>query len=167
MVGSMNIKGDSLSSLRFGRMKTFLMTNIIAVTGILVATSSDYTALLVFRALFGFGVKGGWMVGYVLCAFAFVAGGLVLLLPKTKGVPLPDTADDTECPNRRGIFLAHTPTGHFIRNACTSTYSCDYLISQSCGSRAMHKIIMGQELWLMFTTSECGKNVISVISTVA
>ncbi|XP_051500737.1 solute carrier family 22 member 2-like isoform X2 [Myxocyprinus asiaticus] len=101
MVGSMNIKGDSLSSLRFGRMKTFLMTNIIAVTGILVATSSDYTALLVFRALFGFGVKGGWMVGYVLCAFAFVAGGLVLLLPKTKGVPLPDTADDTECPNRR------------------------------------------------------------------
>ncbi|XP_051511779.1 solute carrier family 22 member 2 [Myxocyprinus asiaticus] len=52
---------------KFGRMKSFLMTNIfIVVTGILVATSPNYIALLVFRALFGFGVKGGWMVGYVL-----------------------------------------------------------------------------------------------------
>ncbi|XP_051954840.1 solute carrier family 22 member 2 [Xyrauchen texanus] len=52
---------------KVGRKKSFLMTNIfIVVTGILVATSPNYTALLVFRALFGFGVKGGWMVGYVL-----------------------------------------------------------------------------------------------------
>ncbi|KAK7151103.1 hypothetical protein R3I93_012137 [Phoxinus phoxinus] len=52
---------------KYGRMKSFLMTNFfIAVTGILVATSPNYIALLVFRVLFGFGVKGGWMVGYVL-----------------------------------------------------------------------------------------------------
>ncbi|XP_048063500.1 solute carrier family 22 member 2 [Megalobrama amblycephala] len=52
---------------KYGRMKSFLMTNLfIGVTGILVATSPNYIALLVFRALFGFGVKGGWMVGYVL-----------------------------------------------------------------------------------------------------
>lgn len=43
------------------------MTNfVIGLTGILVATSTNYIALLVFRVLFGFGVKGGWMVGYVL-----------------------------------------------------------------------------------------------------
>ncbi|XP_059368242.1 solute carrier family 22 member 2-like isoform X1 [Carassius carassius] len=52
---------------KYGRMKSFLMTNFfIGVTGILVATSPNYIALLVFRVLFGFGVKGGWMVGYVL-----------------------------------------------------------------------------------------------------
>ncbi|NP_998315.1 solute carrier family 22 member 2 [Danio rerio] len=52
---------------KYGRMKSFLMTNFfIGVTGILVATSPNYISLLVFRALFGFGVKGGWMVGYVL-----------------------------------------------------------------------------------------------------
>ncbi|KAL1254026.1 hypothetical protein QQF64_016255 [Cirrhinus molitorella] len=33
-------------------------------------------------------------------ALAFVAGGLVLLLPETKGVPLPETIDEIECPNR-------------------------------------------------------------------
>lgn len=33
-------------------------------------------------------------------ALAFVAGGLVLLLPETKGVPLPETIDDIECPKR-------------------------------------------------------------------
>ncbi|KAM9338951.1 solute carrier family 22 member 2-like [Symphorus nematophorus] len=32
---------------------------------------------------------------------AFVAGGLVLLLPETRGVPLPDTIDDIEFPNRK------------------------------------------------------------------
>ncbi|XP_007573311.1 PREDICTED: solute carrier family 22 member 3-like [Poecilia mexicana] len=31
---------------------------------------------------------------------AFVAGGLVLLLPETRGVPLPDTIDDIEFPER-------------------------------------------------------------------
>ena len=31
---------------------------------------------------------------------AFVAGGLVLLLPETRGVPLPETLDDIEFPNR-------------------------------------------------------------------
>uniref|UniRef100_A0A8C2E7D7 Solute carrier family 22 member 3 n=1 Tax=Cyprinus carpio TaxID=7962 RepID=A0A8C2E7D7_CYPCA len=52
---------------KYGRMKSFLMTNFfIGVTGILVATSPNYIALLVFRVLFGFGVKGGWMTGYVL-----------------------------------------------------------------------------------------------------
>uniref|UniRef100_A0A8C1FHP6 Solute carrier family 22 member 3 n=1 Tax=Cyprinus carpio carpio TaxID=630221 RepID=A0A8C1FHP6_CYPCA len=52
---------------KYGRMKSFVMTNFfIGVAGILVATSPNYIALLVFRVLFGFGVKGGWMVGYVL-----------------------------------------------------------------------------------------------------
>ncbi|XP_029318681.1 solute carrier family 22 member 2-like [Cottoperca gobio] len=32
---------------------------------------------------------------------AFVAGGLVLLLPETKGVPLPETIEDIEFPNRK------------------------------------------------------------------
>ena len=38
-------------------------------------------------------------------AIAFVAGGLVLLLPETRGVPLPDTIDDIEFPNRSGFHL--------------------------------------------------------------
>ncbi|XP_035535046.1 solute carrier family 22 member 2-like [Morone saxatilis] len=32
---------------------------------------------------------------------AFIAGGLVLLLPETRGVPLPDTIDDIEFPHRK------------------------------------------------------------------
>uniref|UniRef100_A0A3B4WXU0 Solute carrier family 22 member 3 n=1 Tax=Seriola lalandi dorsalis TaxID=1841481 RepID=A0A3B4WXU0_SERLL len=32
---------------------------------------------------------------------AFIAGGLVLLLPETRGVPLPETIDDIEFPNRK------------------------------------------------------------------
>lgn len=31
---------------------------------------------------------------------AFLAGGLVLMLPETRGVPLPDTIDDIEFPER-------------------------------------------------------------------
>lgn len=33
-------------------------------------------------------------------SLAFVAGGLVLLLPETRGVPLPETIDDIEFPDR-------------------------------------------------------------------
>lgn len=45
---------------------SFLMSNVFnAGTGILVAVAPNYVTLLVFRMLHGFGVKGGWMVGYV------------------------------------------------------------------------------------------------------
>ncbi|XP_068605035.1 solute carrier family 22 member 2-like [Brachionichthys hirsutus] len=37
----------------------------------------------------------------VFGAFAFTAGGLIFLLPETRGVPLPDTIDEVEFPNRR------------------------------------------------------------------
>uniref|UniRef100_H3CWI5 Solute carrier family 22 member 3 n=1 Tax=Tetraodon nigroviridis TaxID=99883 RepID=H3CWI5_TETNG len=51
---------------RFGRKMSFLMSNVFnAGTGILVAVAPNYVTLLVFRMLHGFGVKGGWMVGYV------------------------------------------------------------------------------------------------------
>ncbi|XP_051816813.1 solute carrier family 22 member 3-like [Acanthochromis polyacanthus] len=33
-------------------------------------------------------------------SLAFLAGGLVLLLPETRGVPLPDTIDDIEFPEK-------------------------------------------------------------------
>lgn len=33
-------------------------------------------------------------------ALAFLAGGLVLMLPETRGVPLPDTIEDIEFPER-------------------------------------------------------------------
>lgn len=46
---------------------TFLITNLLnGIAGILVAVAPDYVSLLVFRALYGFGVKGGWVTGYVL-----------------------------------------------------------------------------------------------------
>ncbi|XP_040016117.2 solute carrier family 22 member 2 [Gasterosteus aculeatus] len=52
---------------RFGRKRSFLMSNLLnGVAGILVAVAPNYASLLVFRTLQGFGVKGGWVVGYVL-----------------------------------------------------------------------------------------------------
>ncbi|XP_028296242.1 solute carrier family 22 member 2 [Gouania willdenowi] len=52
---------------RFGRRLSFLMSNLLnAITGVLVAVAPNYSSLLVFRTLFGFGVKGGWVAGYVL-----------------------------------------------------------------------------------------------------
>uniref|UniRef100_A0AAR2LNR5 Solute carrier family 22 member 3 n=1 Tax=Pygocentrus nattereri TaxID=42514 RepID=A0AAR2LNR5_PYGNA len=52
---------------KFGRKVSFLVSNVLsALTGILVAISPNYISLVVFRALHGFGVKGGWMVAYVL-----------------------------------------------------------------------------------------------------
>ncbi|TDH00701.1 hypothetical protein EPR50_G00191080 [Perca flavescens] len=52
---------------RFGRKMSFLMSNVMnGIAGILVAVAPNYVSLLVFRTLYGFGVKGGWMSGYVL-----------------------------------------------------------------------------------------------------
>ncbi|XP_053344535.1 solute carrier family 22 member 2-like [Clarias gariepinus] len=52
---------------RFGRKSTFLVTCLLnTVSGILVAVSPNYISLLVFRALYGFGSKAGWMVAFVL-----------------------------------------------------------------------------------------------------
>lgn len=42
----------------------------------------------------------GFSVFYPTGVVAFIAGGLVLLLPETKGVPLPETIDDIEFPNK-------------------------------------------------------------------
>ncbi|XP_034435290.1 solute carrier family 22 member 2-like [Hippoglossus hippoglossus] len=52
---------------RFGRKMSFLISNLFnGIMGILVAVAPTYVSLLVFRTLYGFGVKGGWVVGYVL-----------------------------------------------------------------------------------------------------
>uniref|UniRef100_A0A3B4X0Y7 Solute carrier family 22 member 3 n=1 Tax=Seriola lalandi dorsalis TaxID=1841481 RepID=A0A3B4X0Y7_SERLL len=52
---------------RFGRKMSFLMSNLLnGIAGILVAVAPDYVSLLIFRTLYGFGVKGGWVAGYVL-----------------------------------------------------------------------------------------------------
>ncbi|XP_028252362.1 solute carrier family 22 member 2-like [Parambassis ranga] len=52
---------------RFGRKLSFLMSNLInVVAGIAVALAPNYIAILVFRTINGFAVKGGWMSGYVL-----------------------------------------------------------------------------------------------------
>ncbi|XP_067097482.1 solute carrier family 22 member 2-like isoform X2 [Osmerus mordax] len=52
---------------RFGRKVSFLMSNLLnGIAGILVAVAPNYASLLVFRTLYGFGVKGGWVAGYVL-----------------------------------------------------------------------------------------------------
>uniref|UniRef100_A0A8C8JIV9 Solute carrier family 22 member 3 n=1 Tax=Oncorhynchus tshawytscha TaxID=74940 RepID=A0A8C8JIV9_ONCTS len=52
---------------RFGRKASFLVSNLLnGIFGILVAWSPNWVTMLVFRALYGFGVKGGWVAGYVL-----------------------------------------------------------------------------------------------------
>uniref|UniRef100_A0A3Q0QV67 Solute carrier family 22 member 3 n=2 Tax=Heroini TaxID=318529 RepID=A0A3Q0QV67_AMPCI len=52
---------------RFGRKMSFLMSSLVnGITGILVAVAPNYISLLIFRTLYGFGVKGGWVAGYVL-----------------------------------------------------------------------------------------------------
>lgn len=52
---------------RFGRKMSFLVSNLLnGIAGILVAVAPNYVSLLVFRTLYGFGVKGGWVAGYVL-----------------------------------------------------------------------------------------------------
>lgn len=66
---NLRIKLDltGVSASRFGRKMTFLVSNLLnGIAGILVALAPNYVSLLVLRALFGFGVKGGWVVGYVL-----------------------------------------------------------------------------------------------------
>ncbi|KAM9355929.1 solute carrier family 22 member 2-like [Pholidichthys leucotaenia] len=52
---------------RFGRQLGFLVSNILnAIAGIVVAVAPNYIAILVFRILLGFSLKGGWMICYVL-----------------------------------------------------------------------------------------------------
>ncbi|XP_015228286.1 solute carrier family 22 member 2-like [Cyprinodon tularosa] len=52
---------------RFGRMKTFLLTNVINVAaGFAMAAVPDVISILVLRAILGFSSKGGWMAIYVL-----------------------------------------------------------------------------------------------------
>lgn len=42
------------------------MSNLLnGIAGILVAVAPNYSSLLVLRTLYGFGVKGGWVAGYV------------------------------------------------------------------------------------------------------
>ncbi|XP_034755588.1 solute carrier family 22 member 2 [Etheostoma cragini] len=52
---------------RFGRKMSFMISSLMnGITGILMAVAPNYVSLLVFRTLYGLGVKGGWMAGYVL-----------------------------------------------------------------------------------------------------
>ncbi|XP_070705002.1 solute carrier family 22 member 2-like [Pempheris klunzingeri] len=52
---------------RFGRKISFLMSNVLnLIAGIVLAVAPNYIFILVARAVFGFGVKGGWMSSYVL-----------------------------------------------------------------------------------------------------
>ncbi|XP_068433219.1 solute carrier family 22 member 2-like [Clinocottus analis] len=52
---------------RFGRKISFLISNIVTViAGIVLAFAPNYVSILVLRAIFGFGTKGGWMTSYVL-----------------------------------------------------------------------------------------------------
>ncbi|KAF7662092.1 hypothetical protein LDENG_00246520, partial [Lucifuga dentata] len=52
---------------RFGRKMSFLMSNLLnGIAGMLVAVAPNYVSLLILRTFYGFGVKGGWVAGYVL-----------------------------------------------------------------------------------------------------
>ncbi|XP_044024915.1 solute carrier family 22 member 2-like [Siniperca chuatsi] len=52
---------------RFGRKISFLVSNILnLISGIVLAVAPNYISILVFRTIFGFGIKGGWMASYVL-----------------------------------------------------------------------------------------------------
>ena len=43
------------------------MSNILnLIGGIVLAVAPNYITILVFRSIFGFGIKGGWMATYVL-----------------------------------------------------------------------------------------------------
>uniref|UniRef100_A0A3P9ICI9 Major facilitator superfamily (MFS) profile domain-containing protein n=1 Tax=Oryzias latipes TaxID=8090 RepID=A0A3P9ICI9_ORYLA len=60
---------------RFGRKMTFLVSNAInMVSGFLMAVVPGYTSILVFRAVLGFSLKGGWMATYVLRECGLGAG---------------------------------------------------------------------------------------------
>ncbi|KAM6964908.1 solute carrier family 22 member 2-like [Aplochiton taeniatus] len=52
---------------KYGRKTSFLVSNLWnGILGILVAVSPNYVAMLIFRTLYGFGTKGGWMAGYIM-----------------------------------------------------------------------------------------------------
>ncbi|KAG7219110.1 hypothetical protein INR49_019318 [Caranx melampygus] len=52
---------------RFGRKLSFLISNILnVISGFALAVAPNYVSILVFRTVFGFAVKGGWMTCYVL-----------------------------------------------------------------------------------------------------
>ncbi|XP_071386139.1 LOW QUALITY PROTEIN: solute carrier family 22 member 2-like [Centroberyx affinis] len=52
---------------RFGRKMSFLVASLLnGIAGILVAVAPNYISMLVFRTIYGFAVKGGWMAAYVL-----------------------------------------------------------------------------------------------------
>lgn len=54
---------------------TFLVSNAInMVSGFLMAVVPGYTSILVFRAVLGFSLKGGWMATYVLRECGLGAG---------------------------------------------------------------------------------------------
>ena len=46
---------------------SFLASNVLnGIAGLTLAVVPNYISILVLRAVFGFGVKGGWMSIYVL-----------------------------------------------------------------------------------------------------
>lgn len=62
-----NVTASHSFLFRFGRKMSFLVSNLLnGIAGILVAVAPNYVALLILRTFYGFGVKGGWVAGYVL-----------------------------------------------------------------------------------------------------